>query len=417
MCYDLPMRTHYLEPGLLRVFRFYVVFQILFIFATVQAHYHRGLAEESAHHAMILGIVGTLLLFGYLSWPLLERGLGRFYLPLAIVFFTVFSLVLQNRFLLIHMSTAGISNEESAWQIFLILFIPMILCAWQYDFKAVIGYCLFSAVLDFALMARSDPQFNLPMEIFARLIFIRSLAFLITGYVIAYIMACIRKQRSSLEEANRNLAHYATTLEELTVSRERNRMARELHDTLAHTLSGIAVQLEAAQTVLPDSPGEARPLVVRSLEMTRSGLTETRRALQNLRASPLEELGLGSSLRCLAEAAAEQGGLKVEWEESGPLPKLPPDIEQGIYRIAQEAIQNIARHAGAHSLRVDWSVQGDYLELTIADDGQGFNKNNPGDSRHFGLRGMHERASMMGADLKIESQPGQGTKVLLKVRV
>ncbi len=409
------MRKFFLEPGILRVFRYYLLFQFVFIVITVLAHHNKGLTLSNARGAVIFAIFGILFQLGYLSWPFLQRTLGRLFLPLGIILSTLYSLIQQNRFLKVYL-TGGISTEESAWQIFLFLFIPLILCAWQYNFRAVILYCIFSAFMDYSILLHTRVDAASSVEVYRRLIFIRSVAFLATGYVIAHIMGRFRGQRSSLEEANRNLAHYATTLEELTVSRERNRMARELHDTLAHTLSGIAVQLEAAQTVLPESPEEARPLVARSLEMTRTGLTETRRALENLRASSLDEEGLIAALHSQAAAAAGRAGFELLWEAGGEPPKFPPDVEQSIFRIGQEIIENIVRHAGARHVSVVWEAFPGGLKLTINDDGRGLPPDQEHESNHFGIRGMRERAEMIGAELEISSRLGQGTSFCLTVK-
>ena len=126
--------------------------------------------------------------------------------------------------------------------------------------------------------------------------FIRSIILGILGVLEYRIMASQRKQRAELVEANEKLTHYALTIEQLTVSRERNRMARELHDTLAHTLSSVAVELEAVKTLVKPKPAEALKLVDQSLGITRNGLNETRKALQDLRALPIEDLGLTLAL-------------------------------------------------------------------------------------------------------------------------
>jgi signal transduction histidine kinase len=402
------MKNSALEPGILKLFRIFLVVQLALIFGNAMVHSH--------HEALIFGTVNIVLLFTYLSIPALQKALKRFYLPLGILYATVFSVVLQDLFLNAGLEVGKISSEETAWQLFLFLFIPLVLVAWQYDFKAVVFYCIFTAFLDHGLMRHAQADFLTFSDTYHRLLFIRALAFLITGYIISSIMSRFREQRSNLEQANRELAHYASTLEQLTVSRERNRMARELHDTLAHTLSGIAVQLEAAQSLWKESPDEAHTMLTRSLAMTRSGLTDTRRALQDLRAAPLEELGLEAALRSLATESTERAGLSLDWQVPNPMPKLPPNVEQGIYRIAQECFENIVRHAGATRVRVESTLQADLLTLSIVDDGQGFDPNES-DSGRFGLRGMRERAEMMGGELKVSSAAEQGTTIRLKVKV
>jgi signal transduction histidine kinase len=407
------MKNSPLEPGILRLFRIFLIVQLLLVLGNVLVHSHPGCFWCT----LVFGTGNIVLLFIYLSIPALHKVLGRFYLPLGIIYAAVFSLVLQDIFLNSGFSVGKVSSEETAWQLFLFLFIPLVLVAWQYDFKAVVFYCVFTAFLDHGLMRHAQADFLTFSETYHRLLFIRALAFLITGYIISSIMSRFREQRSNLEHANRELAHYASTLEQLTVSRERNRMARELHDTLAHTLSGIAVQLEAAQSLWKESPDEAHSMLTRSLAMTRSGLTDTRRALQDLRAAPLEELGLEAALRSLATESTERAGLCLEWLVPSPMPKLAPNVEQGLYRIAQECFENIVRHAGATRVRVESTLQADQLTLSIADDGVGFVPDEVDDNGRFGLRGMRERAEMMGGELTVSSTSGQGTTVQLKVKV
>ncbi len=411
------MRSATLEPGILRLFRLFLMVQLVLILGNVLAHSHRGMLIGCPWCAVLFGGVNILLLLGYLSWPKLQKHLAGFYLPIALIYAATFSLVIQNLFLGVRTGAGTVSSEETAWQLFLFLFIPLVLIAWQYNFKAVIAYCLFTALLDYALMACGRADFNLFANTYHRLLFIRAVAFLVTGYVIAHIMTQFRQQRAARELANRELMHYAATLEQLTISRERNRMARELHDTLAHTLSGIAVQLEAVQSLWQESPDEARSMLEKSLIFTRSGLAETRRALHDLRASPLEDMGLELALRTLAAETSQRAGLELTWQVQSPLPKLSANVEQGIYRIAQEALENIVRHSAARSICLDCTTQPESLVLSIEDDGKGFAHEALEDNQHFGLRGMQERARMMNSELDISSQPGQGTKLQLKVKI
>jgi signal transduction histidine kinase len=247
----------------------------------------------------------------------------------------------------------------------------------------------------------------------------------VAGYVIARVMAQQRQQRQVLAAANRRLSHYAATLEQLAITQERNRMARELHDTLAHTLSGLAVQLEAVHSLWPLDPDQAHTLLEGSLQATRDGLAETRQAIQSLRAGPLEDLGLLLALRSLAELATGRAGAALHLDLPPTLEKLAPDVEQCIYRVAQEALENIVQHAGAAHITVGLGHQGNRLVLAVADDGQGFDARPSGTARspdtagavdagqRFGLQGMRERAGMAGGSLDVTSQPGQGTTVRL----
>jgi signal transduction histidine kinase len=165
-------------------------------------------------------------------------------------------------------------------------------------------------------------------------------------------MSRLREQQQSLEAANIRLTHYASTLEHLATSRERNRLALELHDTLAHTLSGLSVQLETAKAYWDVDQQMVRSILDKSLAAAHTGLEETRRALKSLRASPLDDLGLALAMRSMVEDAAKRANLKLEMPEIIMMPALSPDVEQCIYRIAQEAVTNVVKHASARKLTV-----------------------------------------------------------------
>jgi len=365
--------------------------------------------------AVAFGTGSIFLLLAYLSIPWLQNKLGRYYLPIALVMAGIVSLVVQDFFLYFQTPFTGGSGAETAWQLFLFLFIPLVLISWQYNFKAVVAYCIFTTLLDYALMSCGRDDFYLIRADYRRLIFIRTLLFLIVGYIITRIVAQMRQQQAALQEANRKLTHYAATLEQLSVSRERNRMARELHDTLAHTLSGLAVQLEGVKSLWKSDPEKSYAMLEQSLEATRSGLTETRKAIQSLRATPLEDLGIRLAIRELAQTAADRAGFDLQLDLSGILGNLPQNVEQCIYRVTQEALENIVKHAAAKKVGLRLSCKNGGITLLIRDDGIGFNPADVDQEQHYGLRGICERAELIGGHMKVESEPGQGTTIHLTV--
>jgi signal transduction histidine kinase len=224
-----------------------------------------------------------------------------------------------------------------------------------------------------------------------------------------------RRQRHQLMQANQRLAQHANTLEQLAVSRERNRLARELHDTLAHTLSGLAVNLEALKITLKDNPQEATILVNHALKNTRTGLIDTRRALKALRSQHLEDLGLELAITNLAENAAERAGFELELTINSPHPDLTPDAEQCFYRVAQESLENIIRHANAQKVIIRTEQSKNQFGLIIQDDGVGFDPNNVDVVQKLGIQGMSERATMVGGIFDVISQTQTGTIIRLSV--
>ena len=298
--------------------------------------------------------------------------------------------------------------------------------AWQYTFRSVVAFTFGSAALELALIlfipAASIIGFadlGLPVEFdeFIRYgnIAGRSVSFLVLGYIVTSLMNAQRSQRAALTQANQRLVQHAATLEQLTISRERNRISRELHDTLAHTLSAMAVQLDAVVAVWQDIPDKARGMLDQMLTTTRTGLDETRRALRALRAEPLEEMGLALAVRTLAEDFAARESLELEVDIPENLDNLTPEVEQCYYRVAQEALENIARHAQAKRLTVWMQGNGQGLRMMVADDGHGFDVGSEGDAEKYGLLGMRERADLIGAQLEVISHPERGTKIQLRL--
>jgi signal transduction histidine kinase len=239
---------------------------------------------------------------------------------------------------------------------------------------------------------------------------------IVTGFSlgVAWLMQRQRAQRHQLESANRKLALTATTVEQLAVSHERNRMARELHDTLAHSLSAVSVQLEAVNALWDVEPAEARKILEQATRSTRSGLTEARRALHSLRASPLEDLGLTLAISTLAESVATRANLELELAIPANIDGLQPHVEQCVYRVAQEALENVTRHANASNVRVALEQTTTQLALTVADNGSGFDPTTV-NGEHFGIKGMRERAEMAGGRLFVHSAPHEGTQVRLEI--
>jgi signal transduction histidine kinase len=404
------------EPGVLNLFRLFLVIQLVLIYINVGAHSARGFLQGCPWCAVAFGTGSILGLLGYLTLPWLQKSLGKWHLPAGLVLTAVISLIAQNFFLYFREPSGATGSEETAWQLFLFLFIPLVLTGWQYDFKAVVAYCLFTAVLDYTFMRFGREDFALFEDTYRRLIFIRTLSFLIVGYILSQIVASMRQQRTALERANRKLVHYAATLEQLATSQERNRLGRELHDTLAHTLSGLAVQLEGVKSLWDTDPSAASQMLEKSLQVTRSGLKETRQAIQALRATPIEDLGISLAVRELAENAAARAGFTLQLEIDKDLGEISPAIEQCLYRITQEALENIVRHAQARIVHLKLGAGDGRLILGIGDDGVGFDLAAVDRESHYGLRGICERAELVNGDFRLQSQPGKGTSIQLIIR-
>ena len=297
-----------------------------------------------------------------------------------------------------------------------VLFIALVLVAWHYQLIPMILYSLATNLFELAIVFGFDRLDEPRLIVFYFITIIRTVCFIVVGIFINQLITNLRRQQESLKSANNQLAHYASTLESLTISRERNRMSRELHDTVVHSLSGLSVQLETTRAYLDVNPETARTLLDQSLETTRAGLQETRRALKELRASPLDDLGLIIALRKMIETAAERGKLDLDLSLPEQDIILPPDVEQCVYRITQEAVENVVHHANAQHLAVRLVVDEAEIRLTVEDDGIGFNPENRISSGHFGLKGMRERAQLVDGVLSIDSKPHTGTTIRLVIK-
>ncbi len=200
--------------------------------------------------------------------------------------------------------------------------------------------------------------------------------------------------------------------------RERNRLARELHDTLAQGLSAIALNLETADALLDDefTREQVREPLQRALDLTRKNLEEARRSVLDLRAAPLEGRSLAEALNELVEAinAETAGRPHINIDMTGAHRPLAPRIEIGLFRIAEEALRNIRRHAQAQQASIRLFTTPEHAQLVVQDDGQGFEAEAVSSNR-FGLIGMNERANLLGGKLIVNSEKNGGTRITVRV--
>lgn len=356
----------------------------------------------------------ALVVLGLGHWPIARRGLGRMFLPLAIGLLAVVPVWLGQMATMGLPPTPASAPEGVLLRAMPLLLMALVLTAWQYGWWSVVvfsgGIGLFTLGLHLYFFRPGGPSFLPPVTV----VVIQTISFVVVGYFVSRLISRLKQQQESLAQANSQLTDYATALEELTISRERNRMARELHDTLAHTLSALSVQLETVKAYWEVDPPAAQRMLDESLNATRAGLQETRRALKSLRASPLDDLGLSLALRQMALEIADRAGLELTLSVPEHLPGLPAAVEQCIYRVAQEAAANVAHHANARTLRVQLRL-GEGILLRVADDGIGFGPQQAEAAGHFGLSGLRERAALAGGTLLVASRPGQGTTIELKI--
>jgi two-component system, NarL family, sensor histidine kinase UhpB len=192
---------------------------------------------------------------------------------------------------------------------------------------------------------------------------------------------------------------------------ERRRIARELHDEIGQALTAVLLQLERTARAVPD--GGVQVLVVEAREDVRDALDDVRRIARELRPEALDDLGLASALAALTVSLAERADVCFDRRIDRDLPELSPEVELVLYRVAQESLTNVARHADASNVELSLTRVDGGIELRVRDDGRGFDSSSAGPIN--GIRGMRERAVLIGARLALDSRPGDGTEVRLRV--
>lgn len=203
--------------------------------------------------------------------------------------------------------------------------------------------------------------------------------------------------------------------EAASILEERNRMAREIHDTLAQSFTGILVQVGAATQVLADDIEATQAHLEMIDELARIGLSEARRSVSALRPQLLEEGNLHSALHRLVTQMRAAADTSVIYEIKGTAYSLPAEVENNLLRIGQEALTNAIKYADAAEIRVELVYDNTQFILRVKDDGRGFGVATIPSVGGFGLLGMSERAEHLGAQLSIQSQPGQGTEIVVIV--
>lgn len=200
---------------------------------------------------------------------------------------------------------------------------------------------------------------------------------------------------------------------------ERKRIARELHDETSQSLTSMMVNLEAIERQLPDEAEEVAVRLRLTKEIARRTLDETRRLMFDLRPSVLDDLGLVPALRWFISQRVQPAGLKVDFQASGLEGRLSDELETALFRILQEAMTNAVKHARATGIQVSLTHEPGRIMSIVADNGLGFDPeqsvNKDDKDRGLGLFGMHERATLVGGMVQIDSAPGRGTAVRVSV--
>ena len=222
--------------------------------------------------------------------------------------------------------------------------------------------------------------------------------------VFTRVAASEREARTALAEANQLLRDHALQVEELATTKERNRLAREIHDSLGHYLTVVNVQIGAAQAILEQDHRRARDHLSKAQALTQEGLAEVRHSVATLRAAPIESRPLPEALAKLAEQW-NAAGLCAKFVVAGTIRSLTPQANLTLYRAAQEALTNVGKHAHASSVDLQLDYRDERrVRLRIKDDGLGSANSEGG----FGLLGVRERVQLLNGAVRVRTGAGVG---------
>ncbi len=222
----------------------------------------------------------------------------------------------------------------------------------------------------------------------------------------------LNQVNSKLQEANLQLERYARESEKMAETRERNRLAREIHDTLGHTLTGIIAGLDACVAIMDIAPEATKMQLQAITDVARQGMTDVRRSVKALRPDALEKLSLEEALKKSIEEMRQATQAEIRYSCTAELRHFSEDEEDVIYRIVQESITNSIRHGHADQIKIEIRRVYNKLQICIADNGIGCEEVKKG----FGLHHMEERIQMLQGSLEYESKNGFTVRVELPIR-
>lgn len=221
-----------------------------------------------------------------------------------------------------------------------------------------------------------------------------------------------RQAQEDLALAHEQLQQYSLKIEDLAAVQERNRIAREIHDSLGHALTTLNVQLQTAVKLWAHSPTEAKPFLEQAHRLGRVAMQEVRQSVHALRADAEAEIPLEQAMSELLQDFTQGTGISVTPEINLHC-VLPQPISKTLYRVIQEALTNICKHAQASSVELHLWQTPDCIWLTITDNGRGFKL--PTRSAGFGLQSMQERVTALDGAFQIETQPGAGCRISVEL--
>jgi signal transduction histidine kinase len=223
------------------------------------------------------------------------------------------------------------------------------------------------------------------------------------------------RRRELIEQLEESRAELAAAQRREGMMAERERLAREIHDTLSQGFTSIVMHLEAAEQALPDDLVTLQRHLDRARETARDSLQEARRVVHDLRPDLLARQSLFQALERVVQRWSEENGVQASVTTTGTVVPLPADVDVTLLRVTQEALANVARHAEAERVTLTLSYMNDVVVLDVQDNGVGLDGAAPSAGSGFGLTAMRERIEQLGGTLFVESEPGEGTTLVVDI--
>jgi NarL family two-component system sensor histidine kinase YdfH len=376
---------------------FFLILTFAFAFVYIQSIFSNAALREPARLILFTVLMNVHIALHWLSARLRKWSRVAVYLVVqcALAFVVVYLAANIAPLMALYMGligeTIGLLREKPRWMIAAVV--------------ALLGLSFLNYIL---LVGRADWYWWLLAML--------PMTFFVAVYVTLYSRQAEARRRAQLllkdlEVANRQLSEYSAQVEDLTLTTERQRMARELHDTLSQGLAGLILQLEAVDAHLAgDRTERGRSILRQSMEKARGTLAEARQAIDNLR-QPAER-DLAEAVRQEAERFTNATGIPCEPEIDIPI-DIPDLVSETSVRAISEGLTNVARHAKAKNVTLRLTGIEKRLEIEICDDGVGFDPQAV-QAGHYGLLGMRERVRLAGGRLEVRSESGKGTCITLR---
>lgn len=228
-----------------------------------------------------------------------------------------------------------------------------------------------------------------------------------------------RETQEELATAHQQLRQYAFQAEELATAQERNRIARDIHDSLGHALTALNVQLQTAVLLWQQEPDRAEPFLQQARRLGVTAMQEVRKSVQALREENRVEQSLAETIAAVVDDFRQGTGIETQMQVIGQTAEIAhasisPAIVNALYRIVQEALTNIYKYAQATTVKVEIEVTSKIVRLIVVDNGRGFDKGSA-TGKGFGLQGMQERIAALGGAFTLKTEPRQGCRIEVEI--